>query len=85
MICAGLNEVFKLADGHLSVHVPHWKHNVALDPPLAANFSVNSDTTFFIDNTKNTSTPFIYKLDPATAPLPDCMFRVFKLLWTFIQ
>jgi hypothetical protein len=46
---AGRNGVINLADGHLSEHVPHWKHNVALDPPLAANSSVNSDTTVFMD------------------------------------
>jgi hypothetical protein len=52
MMFAGRNEVHNLADGHLSEHVPHWKHNETLDPPLAANSSVNPDTALFIVNTE---------------------------------
>jgi hypothetical protein len=46
----------------LSEHVPHWKHNVALDPPLAANSSVNSDTTLFKVNTEKEKYLIVYKI-----------------------
>jgi hypothetical protein len=60
MMYAGRKDVIIFADGHLSEHVPHWKHNSALDPPLAANSFVNSVSTFFKVNTEMKKVSFLY-------------------------
>jgi len=66
MIFAVRKEAENLPDGHFSEHVPHWKHFVALEPPLAANSSVNSDEELVIYITKRYDDILIYKSVPPT-------------------